>query len=198
MRETREEYRNGVFCKLISEPFDKTDQLWTGNPSRSRTPHDEMKMKGHREKWVQKSCVSFEEEYISYLGCRSTARHTHLWKVIYTLYEVYVNYIHLSLTNEKRGIWGQQVQTGINLCHCSHLFCLFICYFSVTFFLFFRLCESRLHFCHLSLIKTCCHFTVMNKQTFAIKLIYILPYLPHTSTCIFIKHSWWNLLLCLL
>ena len=50
LRETREEYRNRVFCKLLSEPFDKM-YMTQGQ--------------GHREKWVQKSCVSFEEECTS-------------------------------------------------------------------------------------------------------------------------------------
>ncbi len=38
---------------------------------------------------------------------------THLPKVIYTSYKVYVKYIHLSLANEKPGIPGQQVHRGI-------------------------------------------------------------------------------------
>ncbi len=46
LQETCEEYRNRVFCKLLSEPFDKMYMTQD---------------QGHREKWVQKSYVSFEE-----------------------------------------------------------------------------------------------------------------------------------------
>ena len=40
---------------------------------------------------------------------------THLPNVMYTSYEVYVKYIHLSSTNRKPGIRGQQVQREINI-----------------------------------------------------------------------------------
>ena len=52
LRETREEYRNGVFCKLLSEPFGKM-YMTQGQGQWPRIT---------RKKWVQKSCVSFEEE----------------------------------------------------------------------------------------------------------------------------------------
>ena len=58
MFETREEYRNGVFCKLLLEPFDKMYMT-----------------QGHRGKWVQKSCVSLEED------CRST-NHAKIYKML--------------------------------------------------------------------------------------------------------------------